>query len=112
VAREAEYANSGPKAVTVKVRDYDYDILIEGCVPHLCSDGISGFLMFSGQSRGTSKAKVVTKDLDKSDVGAPKYDVTFSKNISILSKKSLEDAICSSTSISNKLGLPFECKNP
>jgi hypothetical protein len=112
MAREAEFGSSGPKSVKIRIREYDYDVSIQGCVPHLCSDGINGFLIFSGQSGETSKAKVVTQGLDKPDVGAPKYDVTFSQNISSNSRSSLEEAICSSKSMSNKSGLPLECKAP
>ena len=112
MARESEYANSGPKSVTIRTRDYDYDLLIAGCVPHLCSDGISGFVLFSGKSNQTSKAKVTTLGLDQPYTASPKYDVMFSKNISAAFRQTLEGAICSNTSISNKGGLPFECKKP
>jgi hypothetical protein len=112
MAREIEYEASGPKSVTIKIGEGDYDLLIEACAPHLCYDGISGFVLFSGKSIKTSKAKVVAQDLEGPFTPTPKYDVTFSKNISTASRQVLEDAICNSRTIGNKAGLPFECKKP
>jgi hypothetical protein len=110
--KEQEFENSGPKSIDVRVRDYDYDILIEGCVPRSCGDGISGFLVFSARTGKTFKAKVTTQGLDKPVDGPPKYDVTFSSGITDDAKKNLENAICGGSAISNKAGLPFECKSP
>jgi hypothetical protein len=67
-AKELQYSNSGPQSVTINTRDYDYDLLIEGCAPHLCSDGVSGFLLFSGKSGKTAKAMVISQDLDKEGI--------------------------------------------
>ncbi len=110
-ATEPEFSNSGPKNVTVRIRDYDYVLSVEGCAPHLCHDGVSGFLMFSGRSQRAYKAKVVTRGLDKPNIGEPKYDVTFSRAIDDRSKDELEAAICKSRAISNKTGLPFSCQS-
>jgi hypothetical protein len=95
-AREPEFQTSSGQSVDVRVKDYDYDILIGGCVTHNCGDGIDGFLVFSGKTGKTYKAKVVTQDLDQLVTGAPmyKYDVTFSTGISDGAKKTLQDAIC------------------
>jgi len=112
MTREIAYENSGPKSVTIKIGEGDYDLLIEGCAPHLCSDGVSGFVLFSGKSGQTSKARVVAQNLKVSFTPTPKFDVTFSKNISAASRQVLEDAICNSHSIGYKDGLPFECKKP
>lgn len=111
-AKEPEFENSGGKSVKVRVKDYDYDILIDRCVAHNCGDGIDGFVVFSGKTGKTYKAKVVTQGLDKPITGAPKYDVTFSPGITDGAKKILQDAICSNNAVSNKQGLPFECKSP
>jgi hypothetical protein len=111
LANETEFTQSGAKAITINIEDYNYDLLIEGCAPHLCSDGISGFLLFSGKSGETSKAKIVTQGMEKPFTKYQKYEVTFSKNIIDNARKKLEQAICESTSISNKTGLPFKCKN-
>jgi hypothetical protein len=109
-AKEPQYLNSGSKGVTVKVRDYDYDLLIEGCAPHLCHDGVSGFLMFSGRSGKTLKAEVVARDLNKPSLGGPRYEVTFSNNTDDESKAALEKSICQSRTISDAAGLPFSCQ--
>jgi hypothetical protein len=109
-AMELQYSNSGPKAVNVITRDYDYDLLIEGCAPHLCYDGVGGFLVFTGKSGATVKAKVVTQGLDKGYVEKPRYAVTFSTNADDSSKMKLERAICQSPAIGNKSGLPFSCQ--
>jgi hypothetical protein len=111
-AREPEFESSGRNGIDVRKKDYDYDILIQGCVARECGDGIDGFLVFSGRAGKTYKAKVVTQGLDKPVAGASKYDVTFSTGISDEAKRILQDAICSSSAISNKPGLPFECKSP
>jgi len=111
-AKEPEFENSGPLAVNVNVRDYDYDVLISGCLAHNCGDGVDGFLFFSGRTGKTYKAKVVTQGLDKPVTGAPKYGVTFSNGITDDARRILEGEICRSSAISNKPGLPFECKNP
>jgi hypothetical protein len=111
-AKEQEFEASGSQFVDVRVKHYDYDILISGCVAHNCGDGIDGFLVFSGKTGKTYKAKIVTQGLVKPITGAPKYDVTFSPGITDGAKKILQDAICSSNAISNKPGLPFECKGP
>ncbi|MBS1823506.1 MAG: hypothetical protein JST61_16295 [Acidobacteria bacterium] len=108
-ADSLEFSNSGPKSVVINVKDYDYDLMIEGCAPHLCYDGISGFLIFSGKSKKTVKAKVVTKGLDQTFSRNPKYDVTFSPNIDDISRTALENAICHARTLSNKPGLPFRC---
>ena len=110
MAGAPEFSSSGAKSVATNMRDYNYDIVIEGCAPHQCSDGVSGFLVFSGRAGETSKAKVTTRGLTNSEVGVPKYDVTFSARISSLAKEMLESAICNSQSISNKSGLPFGCE--
>lgn len=111
-AREPEFESSGGKSVKVRMKDYDYDILIDGCVAHNCGDGIDGFLLFSGKTGKTYKAKMVTQGLVKPITGPPKYEVTFSPGITDGAKKILQDAICSSNATSNKSGLPFECKSP
>jgi hypothetical protein len=111
-AREVEFAASGPGAVEVREMEYDYDLVVGGCAQHLCKDGISGFLLFSGKTGKTYKAKLVTQGLDESPTGSPKYDQAFSPDISEDAKKVLQEAICKSGTISNKQGLPFACKNP
>lgn len=110
-AKEPEISKSGSKGVTVKAKEYDYDILIEGCAPHSCYDGVSGFLIFSAKSNQTSKAKLVTQGLDRPSDRTAKYDVTFSKNISDSAKQNLEEMICRSPTISARSGLPFSCES-
>jgi hypothetical protein len=112
LAREAEFDRSGPGGVNVQEKEYDYDLIIEGCAQHLCHDGISGFLVFSGKTGKTHKAKLITQGLDRSPTDSPKYDVTFSPGISEDAKMVLQQAICTSYAISNKQGLPFACKVP
>ena len=111
-ANGPEFSNSGPKSVVINVKDYDYDLTIEGCAPHLCYDGVSGFLIFSGKTGKTVKAKVVTEGLDKAFSRTPKYDLTFSPNIDKDSKAALENLICHARTLSNKRGLPFSCHTP
>lgn len=111
-AAEPEFESSGARAVSVHVKEYDYDVVIQGCVARNCGDGIDGFLVFSGAIGKTYKGKVVTVGLDKPVRGAPKYDVTFSTDISAEAKKTLEGEMCRSPALSNKPGLPFECKKP
>jgi len=110
-ARGIEFDVSGLRAIDVREKDYDYDIVMSGCTPHLCADGINGFLVFSGGTGRTYKAKVVTRDLDKPPTQPPRYDVTFSPGITVDAKKILQSAICASNSISNKQGLPFACRS-
>jgi len=105
--RGVEFERSGP--VNVYVSDEDYEVVIEGCAHHMCGDGISGFLVFSGKEGKSYTAKLVTQGLDRSPTESPRYDVTFSRGISVEAKKTLENAICSSTAISSKQGLPFPC---
>jgi hypothetical protein len=107
-----EFSNSGPKSVVLRVKEYDYDLTIEGCAPHLCYDGVSGFLIFSGKAEKTVKAKLLTEGLDKALSRAPKYDVTFSPGIDSASRMALENLMCHSRTLSNKSGLPFTCQNP
>jgi len=109
-ARGVEFEVSGLKGVDVHPKGFDYDVVIEGCAQHECADGISGFLVFSGKTRNTYKAKLVTRGLDREYTESPKYDVTFSDGINDNAKKALVDAICASSAISNKQGLPFPCK--
>jgi hypothetical protein len=111
-AKGVEFDVLGLKGIDVREKDYDYDIVMSGCAPHQCGDGINGFLVFSGGTGMTHKAKVVTRDLDKPPTGPPTYDVTFSPEITAGAKKILQSAICASNSISNKQGLPFVCRNP
>lgn len=111
-AGEPEFESSGPKAVELRKKDYDYDLLIQGCVARNCGNGIDGFLVFSGSTGKTYKAKLVTQGLDKPVTAAPKYDVAFSTDISEEAKKTLQDEMCRSSALSNKHGLPFGCKNP
>lgn len=111
-AREPEFESAGPKSVSIRVRDYNYDVLIQGCIAHNCGDGIDGFLVFSGGTGKTYKAKVVTEGLGKPATEVPTYDVTFSPDISAESKKTLQNEMCHSPALSNKPGLSFECKNP
>jgi hypothetical protein len=105
--RGVEFEMSGP--VNVYVSDEDYEVVIEGCAHHMCGDGISGFLVFSGKEDKSYTAILVTQCLDRSPTESPRYDVTFSRGITVEPKKTLEDAICSSTAISSKQGLPFPC---
>lgn len=105
--RGVEFEMSGP--VNVYVSDEDYEVVIEGCAHHMCGDGISGFLVFSGKEGKSHTAKLVTQGLDRSPNESPRYDVTFSRGIPVEAKKTLQDAICSSTAISSKQGLPFPC---
>lgn len=107
-----EFSNSGPKSIAINARDYDYDLLIEGCAPHLCYDGVSGFLIFSGKAGKTVKAKVVAEGLDQAFSRTPKYDVTFSPNIDNASRLALERLVCHSPTLGNKSGLPFSCRIP
>lgn len=111
-AKEPEFDGSGLNSIEVYEKDYDYDLMIEGCSPHLCHDGVHGFLEFSGGTGKTYKAKVVTEGLDRPATAAPKYDVTFSADISVEAKKTLQAEMCRSSALSNKSGLPFECKSP
>ena len=111
-AAEPEFESSGPKAVSIHAKGYNYDVVIQGCVARNCGDGVDGFLIFSGGTGKTYKAKVVTEGLDKPVTAAPKYNVTFSTDISAEAKKALQDQMCQSSALSNKPGLPFECKNP
>jgi len=111
-ADSLEFSNSGPKSVVINAKEYDYDLTIEGCAPHLCYDGVSGFLIFSGKAGKTVKAKVVTEGLDQAFSQTPKYDVTFSPNIDNDSKVALESFVCQARTLGNKLGLPFSCKTP
>jgi hypothetical protein len=109
-ATGVEFEVSGSKSVDVQPKGYDYDVVVEGCARHECADGISGFLVFSGKTRKTHKAKLITQGLDRENTESPKYDVTFSDGITDEAKKTLVDAICTSRAITNKQGLPFECK--
>lgn len=111
-ANDPEFENSGAKSVTISIRDYDYNLFIEGCVPHMCHDGVSGFLMFTGATRNTVKARVVTQGLDGPFTAAPKYNVSFSGAIDESSKTALEKFICRGRTIGNKAGLPFACDRP
>jgi len=73
----------------------------------------------SGPIQGTSGNKPALLHTTKTRVvlatsGLVLYGVLtylFSKNIIDNARKKLEQAICESTSISNKTGLPFKCKN-
>ncbi len=105
--RGVKFEMSGP--VNVYVSDEDYEVVIQGCAHHMCGDGISGFLVFSGKEDKSYTAKVVTQGLDRSPTESPRYDVTFSPGITVGAKKTLQDAICSSNAISSKQGLPFPC---
>lgn len=109
--RGVEFERSGPKSVNVWVSDEDYEVVIEGCAQHMCGDGISGFLVFSGKEGKAYTAKLVTQGLDRSPTEPPRYDVTFSKDVTVEARKTLEDAICSSFAISSKRGLPFPCNS-
>lgn len=104
-----EFSNSGPKSIVINAKDDDYDLMIEGCAPHLCSDGVSGFLIFSGKAGTTVKAKVVTEGLDQAFSRTPKYDVTFSPNVDSNARTALESLICHARTLSNKPGLSFSC---
>ena len=106
-----EFERSGPENVNVWVSDEDYEVVIEGCAQHMCGDGISGFLVFSGKEGKAYTAKLVTQGLDRSPTDLPHYDVTFSKDVTVEARKTLEDAICSSFAISSKRGLPFPCNS-
>ncbi len=107
-----EFSSSGPKSVVINPKDYDYDLLIEGCAPHLCYDGVSGFLLFSGKTGKTVRAKVVTEGLEQGFSRTPKYDVTFSSNIDNDSGTALKTFICRARTLGNKPGLPFSCQAP
>jgi hypothetical protein len=111
-AHGPEFSNSGPKGVVINAEDYDYDLMIEGCAQHLCYDGVSGFLIFSGKARRTVKAEVITQGLDQAFTQTPKYDVKFSPNTDDVSKTALESFICHARSLGNKSGLPFSCNVP
>jgi hypothetical protein len=111
-AHGLEFSGSGPKSVNINVKEYDYDLMIEGCAPHLCHDGVSGFLILSGKAGKTFKAKVVTQGLDQEFSRTPKYDVTFSPNVDSKAKTALESFICHSRTLGNKPGLPFSCRTP
>lgn len=111
VAQRTEFENSGPSAIRIESEDKDYELVIEGCARHECSDGISGFFVFFGKSGQGFSAKVVTEGLDKPVGGPPKYDVTFSPGIPQNAKKVLQSAICHSDALTNKSGLPFACEN-
>ncbi len=101
-AIEPEYSMSGPKNISIAAKDYDYDLLVEGCAPHLCSDGVSGYLIFHGKDQQTVKARVMSKDLDRAFTPNPKFDVQFSKNAIGEPKAALIRAICRSSAISNR----------
>jgi hypothetical protein len=108
--RNPEFEVSGPKSVNVYASDEDYEVVVEGCARHMCSDGISGFLVFSGKEGKSYEAKLVAHGLDRSPTDSPRYDVTFSRGITLEARKTLEDAICSSFAVTFKKGLPFPCK--
>jgi hypothetical protein len=111
-ATEPEYSMSGPKNISIAVKDYDYDLIVEGCAPHLCSNGVSGYLIFHGKDERTVKARVISTDIDKAFTSSPKFDVRFSQNADGQSKTALIRAICQSSAITNKGGLPFTCQTP
>jgi hypothetical protein len=108
-ATEVEFQNSKVENIDVHPEESDYDLLIDGCARHECWNGVEGFLLFSGKTGQTYKAKVVAQELGSTTL-TPKYDVTFSAGISARAKQILQDAICRSSAISNKPGLPFDCK--
>jgi hypothetical protein len=109
---EPEYSMSGPKNIAIQVKDYDYDVQLEGCAPHLCSNGVSGFLIFDGKEERTVKARVMSMDLNKAFTSTPKFDVQFSQNADEQSRTALMRMICQSSAIQNKGGLPFACRTP
>ncbi|MGO9640850.1 MAG: hypothetical protein ACLP1Y_06050 [Candidatus Acidiferrales bacterium] len=111
-AAELEFQVTSTGDIDVRHNGHDYDLVMEGCTPHQCGDGIDGFLVFTGYTRKTYKAKVVALAPYKPFTAEQKYDVTFSAGITDDSKATLEDEICSSSAISNKPGLPFKCPNP
>lgn len=111
-ATEPEYSMSGPKNISILVKDYDYDLLVEGCALHLCSNGVSGFLIVHGKDERTVKARAMSTDLDKAFTSSPKFDVQFSQNADGQSKAALIRAICQSSAITYKGGLPFTCQAP
>lgn len=107
--RDIAFERSGPASVNIYTNDEDYEVVVEGCAQHMCHDGISGFLVFSGKESKSYTAKLVTQGLDRPPTDLPRYDVTFSKGVTVEAKKTLEDAICSSLAISSQAGLPFPC---
>jgi len=107
-ARGVEFDNLGTTNINVRRAEHDYDLLIEGCARHECGDGIDGFLLFSGKTKQTYRGKVVAQGAGVPE--QPKYDVTFSTNVNGAARETLQDAICRSSAISNKPGLPFVCK--
>lgn len=104
-ASETEFGSSGPTNMSIRVRDYDYDLLISGCVPRNCGGGIKGYLLFNGASRRTFKAKLTTEETDLAD---ETYAVSFSNAITADAKKILMGQICLDAML-NKKGLPFSC---
>jgi len=105
-----EFEVLGASATDLEEGDYDYTIAIKGCARHMCGGEISGYLIYSGKSGKTSRAKLVVRGLDSSPIEPPQYDVTFSPAISDKVRKELQSRMCSDFAISNKLGLPFECR--
>jgi hypothetical protein len=107
-----EFGMIGDSKIHVDAEIRDYEILLSGCARHLCSDGVSGYLLYSGRTSKVSKAKVVATDLTRSPDSNHTYTVTFSEGIDALSMDAIEREICSDNAISTKSGLPFPCKNP
>lgn len=112
--REPEFESSGSDNVSIIRKEKDYDLMITGCALHQCGDGVTGYLVFSGKTGTTFKAKVDSQEGEHGFTYTPKYIVTFSKDITDDAKKTLKDAICAANAnvITYKKGLPFECKNP
>lgn len=98
--------------VHVDTESKNYEITLSGCAQHLCSDGVSGFLLYLGRTSAVAKAKVVATDLTRSPDVRHTYEVTFSKGIDASSMEILKREISKDRTITSKSGLPFPCKIP
>jgi len=112
--RSIEFEGSGPHTMRLEVLKDDYRLTIEGCAPHDCSDGILGFLVYSGSAGKAWAAKLTTIEGD--DGETLKYDVQWSpRNDSTVegldAKRVLERKMCQSTGLSDPGKLPFQCSS-
>jgi hypothetical protein len=109
--KDLEFGNSN---VMIDKNDTGYKLVIKGCALHQCSDGIFGFLVYDGKSGRYYKAKVTTIESSggRDHSGNNSYSVIYSPKISGADIADLQKMICATdmNEISNKAGLPFECK--
>ena len=107
-----EFDETGPNAIKIAMQNDDYRLSIEGCAPHACSDGVSGFLVYFGSAGRAWAAKLTTAEDEHGDitrynvVWTPDHDVTEQGKIA---RQLLESEMCRSTAISDPARLPFRC---